>query len=258
MKQWSDFYKQSNCVFKLLAKSTETLFGQDDKLQSLLESSHAPSLGYLHIILRLNSSDDLEQFNHEMDKYECLYKLTFPERRKPLPNTPQFVARDVHQINVTTDIAVSSKALRPGETEAFSIWSQKYDPHNSASRDFAISNAEKILIELSNQGYSSKILMLDGIASIEIDVALACKLHHCNYIQVREETGTQYRAYIHRNGQKTSRQRLGVLIVHPEQNIVVVQPHVRETRSDDIYTNSEDLIVLPLPTNKLFYKKFNK
>ena len=250
-----NFYRQSNFVFSLLANSSEILFGQADKLHSFLEGPPAASLGYLQYILKLNSIDALEQFNLEMEEYRSLCKLAFPERNKPLPNTPQFVSQDVHQINVTTNTAVSSKALRPGETENYSIWLQRFDTNNSISRDSAFSSAENIVIELSNQGYSAKIQIFDGVVSVEIDVAMMCKLHHCSYIQVREVTGTQYRAYIHRKGQKASRQRLGVLIVHPEQSIIVVQPNIRETRSDDIYTNSEEQIILPLPTNKLFYKK---
>ena len=254
---WSNFYAQSNDVFKLLANSTDILFGQSDKLQNFLDGPPTTPVGFLQYILKLNSTDAFEQFNFKMDRYQSLYKLAFPERKKPLPNTPHVVATDVHQINISINPAFSSKALRPGETETFPIWSQRFNAIKPSASESALSSAENIVLVLVNQGITANIVMLDEMVSVEVDIALLCKQFSCNYIQVRESTGNQYRAYIHRKGQKTLRQRLGVLIVPPDQSVLVFSPLPRETRSDDIYTQNVDQIELPFESNKIFYKKFD-
>ena len=162
---WSNFYAQSNDVFKLLANSTDILFGQSDKLQNFLDGPPTTPVGFLQYILKLNSTDAFEQFNFKMDRYQSLYKLAFPERKKPLPNTPHVVATDVHQINISINPAFSSKALRPGETETFPIWSQRFNAVKSSASESALSSAENIVLVLVNQGITANIVMLDEMVS---------------------------------------------------------------------------------------------
>lgn len=166
-------------------------------------------------------------------------------KRRELPiNFPKFIDDDsIFKMQIHINKAHYSKNYTPddGMLRLASVQTMILEDDDAEKMEADIKAFHEAGEALEKLGYEVLIENTPTINMMYIDVKTLCKLHQCNSVQHRIDTGRQIRAdyFSHDddgNLLKSKLQSIGILLIPDEQQIAVIHSHDRKIRTDAIYT----------------------
>ena len=275
---WQDFYQHSLALFQFLELHTTKLFLEnertsfdyaEDQYGTVVTTNNAGYVGkiplaprFIHAICRLNSAEDLAEFERLLQQYQALYMAAAEasETETSFPFLmPRLLAESVYQININSSKAFMSKAYHPRDGQlCLKSWTYRSDDY--ASFEEAVNAADEALKQCQTAGFKVSLreqeLRGKSALCLDIDVAALCQQQGCSHIQYRKPTGTQYKAQVLHRNQDTVMDSLGVFVLRPEQPLEIYHAIPRKTRKDALFLDEHpDEIVFPIDLDGRYYRK---
>lgn len=260
-ENWLEFFNHEKFFFHFI-KSQQHLFSIDNREPEY--RIFVPRSGvtfekpprWIHWICQLK--DDADSYHMLATELKRLYRVAVGDSFTHYPvRFPSFY-QNVAQINVSSQVAHSSRRLKPASrvtlreerTDSTIIERQRknFDEDIKALKDVGITaNVSHTLSE----HYGNFVEALE----LTIDTDDLFKYADCTSIQMRKETGKQYRALIRNKGQSAGlRSKLGLIIIDKDSDVSIIQSNPQAKRPHSLAATDAE-ITLPVITDLHFYKK---
>lgn len=257
---WREFFEAEKALYAYLLDNCTVLYEVEDRgpryristMRAGVQFEKPPR--FIHWIGRLTV--DASSFLQMDIELRALYERAMGGSFKWYPvRFPQFFS-NIEQINIRTNQAVKSVPVTGAELPLISIQC------GLSGRSTHRTRLNKMLAELSGVGLQASIQTIqvedDVTITLFVNVRSLMQYAGADHIQLRQSTGTQYRALLRGAGQSSGqRHKLGLMVLDQHSDTHIVHSLSQGARPHSLDATGK-LIAMPIDLPFSLYRKESK